>query len=724
MAYVGMAAGQDCAASYLTPHLFTAADGSAGPQVVCSPKPNFISNSNLIDWSIGWNTAQLPAAFTTSGFTGGPATDGGGSSSSPGPGSSYYSSGYGRLHDGLAPTPAYAPLIYLSGGVAGLQLTVSVPPNAPPALSVAFRVESAANVVPACTAPAVPLLYSCLTNLTQAATNHDGWLLNLEGAVSSVRDHFGASTACLSAVYEGGLAYVALAACGPGADDFAPGVPHSVAGDPAASVPLLLAAQPPPQLQPLLQLQPPRLRHGLRHFVCVPLCSGEVVVGVLTLAAREGAAPPPSWRSAGVLGAVGAALALLLAPPQVGIVCSVLSDVHAARNVEELVRAARRGVADLVVATSHLQPTLRVALEAKTFPRDIVVSRGSRAVHSIVLLRAVALEVEQMLKGVEGAAMGGFSTAAITSTGLATNGPYSPNACPVAVAIGEGGYGEVYRGMYDGMEVAIKIVYEPLRDKDAPPSTALPRVLTFFTDVYVHAAMASNGSAAAHAVAGSPPAMVICMEYCDMGNLTDAIIRGAFRQPTIGLYGSSAPNMKLKPTNILLRSSPRDPRDFGLVRLMEPCGPEGQLAVPTGVTSGTVTHMAPEVLAKERATPHDSALDVYAFGIIMWQMACGGRLYPGVDHEDIPRRVVREGMRPRFTSSVPGEYRALAERCWAANPASRPAATELVTSLKKLMGLEPRLGGGGGQRRYSALAPLMWGAALSGAESEACAATY
>ena len=225
---------QDCAASYLTPHLFTAADGSAGPQVVCSPKPNFISNSNLIDWSIGWNTAQLPAAFTTSGFTvelplygpllnsssssgsgssdgsdgsssstapqvqirpgwyrlvflpsdasvgvtvsaaileGGPATDGGGSSSSPGPGSSYYSSGYGRLHDGLAPTPAYAPLIYLSGGVAGLQLTVSVPPNAPPALSVAFRVESAANVVPACTAPAVPLviaggtasLGSCLT---------------------------------------------------------------------------------------------------------------------------------------------------------------------------------------------------------------------------------------------------------------------------------------------------------------------------------------------------------------------------------------------------------------------------------------------------------------------------------------------------------------------------------------------------------------------------------
>lgn len=53
---------------------------------------------------------------------------------------------------------------------------------------------------------AVEQLYSCLTNLTQAATNHDGWLLNLEGAVSSVRDHFGASTAwCVRGVQTQGF---------------------------------------------------------------------------------------------------------------------------------------------------------------------------------------------------------------------------------------------------------------------------------------------------------------------------------------------------------------------------------------------------------------------------------------------------------------------------------------------------------------------------------------
>ncbi|GIM00738.1 hypothetical protein Vretimale_5648 [Volvox reticuliferus] len=253
-----------------------------------------------------------------------------------------------------------------------------------------------------------------------------------------------------------------------------------------------------------------------------------------------------------------------------------------------------------------------------------------------------------------------------------------------------------------------------------------------YTDL--QAAMASNGSAAQQAMALSPPAMVICMEYCDAGSLADAIVRGAFRQPALGLYGTTQPNMRailatllevalalrhlhslrlvhcdLKPSNVLLRYSARDPRgftaklsDFGLVRLMEPCGEGGRLAIPKGVTHGTITHMAPEVLNTDKGVPHDASLDIYAFGIIMWQVVYGGRLYSGVNESDISSRVVREGMRPRFISNVPSEYRRLAESCWTTEPANRPSAGTLVHALKELMGLGPRVKG---QRRYSALAP-------------------
>ncbi len=44
-------------------------------------------------------------------------------------------------------------------------------------------------------AATVEQLYSCLTSLTQAGTAHDGWVLNLEAALGTVRDHFGACTA-------------------------------------------------------------------------------------------------------------------------------------------------------------------------------------------------------------------------------------------------------------------------------------------------------------------------------------------------------------------------------------------------------------------------------------------------------------------------------------------------------------------------------------------------
>ncbi|PNH12294.1 putative LIM domain-containing serine/threonine-protein kinase [Tetrabaena socialis] len=186
-----------------------------------------------------------------------------------------------------------------------------------------------------------------------------------------------------------------------------------------------------------------------------------------------------------------------------------------------------------------------------------------------------------------------------------------------------------------------------------------------------------------------------------------AVVVGAHALPS-GSADTSSAHQRLTPAEPALPYA-RHPNscgftaklsDFGLVRLMEPCGPEGRLAIPQGVQHGTLTHMAPEVLSNNRNLPHDSALDLYAFGIMMWQICCGGRLYPGVSNSDIPARVVREGLRPRFPPTVPPEYRSLAESCWAPSPGARPSAAEVVGALKGLMGLGQRLAG---QRRYSAL---------------------
>jgi hypothetical protein len=40
-----------------------------------------------------------------------------------------------------------------------------------------------------------------------------------------------------------------------------------------------------------------------------------------------------------------------------------------------------------------------------------------------------------------------------------------------------------------------------------------------------------------------------------------------------------------------------------------------------GELGGTVTHIAPEIVTHKRVTTH---ADVYAFGIIMWELYTGG----------------------------------------------------------------------------------------------------
>ena len=53
----------------------------------------------------------------------------------------------------------------------------------------------------------------------------------------------------------------------------------------------------------------------------------------------------------------------------------------------------------------------------------------------------------------------------------------------------------------------------------------------------------------------------------------------------------------------------------------------------------------------------DASVDVFAFGILMWQLLCGTVLYKGMSPSEIVRSVVRRGLRPTFPSWVPHDYR-------------------------------------------------------------------
>jgi hypothetical protein len=94
------------------------------------------------------------------------------------------------------------------------------------------------------------------------------------------------------------------------------------------------------------------------------------------------------------------------------------------------------------------------------------------------------------------------------------------------------------------------------------------------------------------------------------------------------------------------------------------------LAVPC--VQGTLTHMAPELLLTGRAS---QASDMYAAGILLWELFTGLRPWEGVGPALLPAKVVQAGARPPWPAGceqhIPQRLRDLTEAVWAQEPAAR-----------------------------------------------------
>ncbi|KAG2488502.1 hypothetical protein HYH03_013005 [Edaphochlamys debaryana] len=184
------------------------------------------------------------------------------------------------------------------------------------------------------------------------------------------------------------------------------------------------------------------------------------------------------------------------------------------------------------------------------------------------------------------------------------------------------------------------------------------------------------------------------------------------------LHSKRLVHRDVKPANVLLRAAPSDPRgwtcrlaDYGFALALDKRGPRasgsegpspsgggssviawGEEKASSGgggcggggggwytvqdLACGTVTHMAPE--AMHRNARIDASVDVFSFGIIMWELLCskGNRPYARLHPDDIPKAVLN-GLRPVFP--------ALAQACWDADPSRRPRSSDLVAAVKALV---------------------------------------
>jgi serine/threonine-protein kinase len=261
--------------------------------------------------------------------------------------------------------------------------------------------------------------------------------------------------------------------------------------------------------------------------------------------------------------------------------------------------------------------------------------------------------------------------------------------------LGDGGMGSVYEGQHEllGTRVAIKILHSDLARKSG-------LVDRFLQEAKVAAQIKSPHVVQVTDVDRTPQGVAyIVMELLEGEALSSVLERDRkipiptsvdyTKQILSALEAAHALNVThrdLKPENVFVTFVAGKPVikliDFGIAKLRSSDPAVKNLTV-AGVVMGTAEYMAPEQAYS--ADKADARSDIYAVGVMLYEMISGIRPVAGDDARVIATRVERGDVKPLVHAApdVPRELAGLVHRAMAARPEIRFAsATEMRLALE------------------------------------------
>ena len=253
--------------------------------------------------------------------------------------------------------------------------------------------------------------------------------------------------------------------------------------------------------------------------------------------------------------------------------------------------------------------------------------------------------------------------------------------------IGGGASGTVWRALSQatGEEVAIKL----LREELVPQPKA---VMRFVQERAILAALRHENIVPVRELLTIGESLGLVMDLVAGGSLRDVLRARGTLTPAEAATTMAAVadglahahylgvvHRDLKPDNILVGTHAaldRDPQvrltDFGIARVID-----APALTTTGALLGTPNYLAPEVIHGARPSPSS---DVYAFGMVLYELLTGRPPYGG----HTPRSVIRRHVetRPRRNPGIPDVLWKLITSCVDKNPARRPEAAGLGAALR------------------------------------------
>lgn len=250
-----------------------------------------------------------------------------------------------------------------------------------------------------------------------------------------------------------------------------------------------------------------------------------------------------------------------------------------------------------------------------------------------------------------------------------------------------GARSRLYHGMYDGEAVAVKIMCVPDDDETGVLAARLEK--QFRSEITLLSRLHHENVLKLVAACRKTPVYCVITEYLEEGSLRAFLHK--LEHKTLPytkliafaldiarameyIHSQGIIHRDLKPENILIdRGFHMKVADFGTA-----C--EEAYCDSLADDPGTYRWMAPEMIKHKS---YNRKVDVYSFGLILWEMVAGTIPYEDMNPIQAAFAVVNKNLRPVIPGNCPPAMRALIEQCWSLQAEKRPEFWQVVKVLEE-----------------------------------------